>query len=151
LECSWDKLETFIENKSVDLDSIIEAHSNYLNEITEKGFLSGNKEETLSGRLNDIFDCILKYKDVLDHLHEYASSQLAKSIYGGGTESPDKINHIRHVHQETEDHFTLQVLQFLDILKSYHDEDLRSLSTRLDYNDYYMTLEKSLPSPPPSS
>ncbi|OAD75106.1 hypothetical protein PHYBLDRAFT_96718, partial [Phycomyces blakesleeanus NRRL 1555(-)] len=39
LECSWEKLASFIENKSIDLDSIIEAHSSYLDKITEKGFL----------------------------------------------------------------------------------------------------------------
>lgn len=136
LECSWDKLETFIECKCIDLDSIIAAHSNYLTEITEKGFLSGTKEEALSGRLGDIFDCILSYKVILDHLHDYATSESAKRMYGS-SESGNKINLIRRQHEETEDRFTMQVLQFLDILKSYHDEDLRSLSTRLDYNDYY--------------
>lgn len=118
------------------MDSIIEAHLKYLTEISEKGFLSGTKEQTLSGRLNDIFDSILKYKVALDHLHDYATTESAKMMYGN-TESTDKINIIRHHHQEKGDDFTMQVLQFLNILKSYHDEDLRSLSTRLDYNDYY--------------
>ncbi|CAO3613996.1 unnamed protein product [Mucor hiemalis] len=140
LECSWDKLETFIERKSIDLDSIILAHTNYLSEITEKGFLSGTKEEALSGRLGDIFDCILNYKVVLDHLHEYATSESAKQIYGS-TGSATKINSIRKQHEEIEDKFTLQALQFLDILKSYHDEDIRSLSTRLDYNGYYSSFQ----------
>ncbi|KAI9275027.1 Spc98 family-domain-containing protein [Helicostylum pulchrum] len=140
LECSWDKLETFIENKSIDLDSIIEAHLNYLSEITEKGFLSGTKEMALSGRLNDIFDSILRYKIALDHLHEYATSESAKMIFGK-TGSSDKINVIRRHQQEKEDDFTIQVLEFINILKSYHDEDLRSLSTRLDYNDYYSSFE----------
>jgi gamma-tubulin complex component 3 len=90
----------------------------------------------LSGRLGDIFDCILNYKVVLDHLHDYATSESAKKIYGNSG-SANKLNLIRRQHEETEDRFTLQALQFLDILKSYHDEDLRSLSTRLDYNDYY--------------
>jgi gamma-tubulin complex component 3 len=101
----------------------------------------------LAGRLNDIFDCVLKYKVILDHLHDYATSESAKLSYGSSTGSKEKINRIRRHHQEMEDHFTVQVLQFLDILKSYHDEDLRSLSTRLDYNDYYSTFEQSLPSP----
>lgn len=148
LECSWDKLETFIENKSIDLDSVIEAHQNYLSEITEKGFLSGTKEEDLTGRLNDIFDNMLNYKVILDHLYDYATGESAKLIYGQQTNGPkEKLDRIRLNHQEIEDQFTVQVLQFLDTLKSYHDEDLRSLSTRLDYNDYYYTLEQSLPSP----
>lgn len=118
------------------MDSIIEAHSKYLTEISDKGFLSGSKEQTLSGRLNYIFDNILKYKVALDRLHDYATAESAKAIYGNVTSS-DKINVIRQNHQEQGDDFTMQVLQFLDILKSYHDDDLRSLSTRLDYNGYY--------------
>ncbi|KAI8641486.1 Spc98 family-domain-containing protein [Parasitella parasitica] len=142
LECSWDKLETFIETKSVDLDSIIAAHAKYLQEITEKGFLSGPKEKALAGRLTSIFDCILKYSIVLDHLYKYATNESIKRL-SRGVGDVEKINAIRKRHQEIEDHFTMQVLGFLDVLKSYHDEDLRSLSTRLDYNDFYAGFNES--------
>lgn len=142
LECSWDKLETFIENKSVDLDSIIAAHAKYLQEITEKGFLSGPKEEALAGRLGSIFDCILKYNIILDHLYNYATNESIKR-FSRGVGDVEKINNIRKRHQEMEDDFTMQVLGFLDVLKSYHDEDLRSLSTRLDYNDFYAGFDES--------
>lgn len=136
MECSWDKLETFIETKSVDLDSIIAAHAKYLQEITEKGFLDGPKEKGLAGRLNNIFDGILQYKIVLDHLYSYATSESVKRLSRGGSDE-GKLNTIRVRHKDMEDDFTMQVLQFLDKLKSYHDEDLRSLSTRLDYNGFY--------------
>ncbi|CEP14067.1 hypothetical protein [Parasitella parasitica] len=142
LECSWDKLETFIENKSVDLDSIIAAHTKYLQEITEKGFLSGPKEKALAGRLINIFDCILKYNIVLDHLYNYATNESIKR-FSHGAGDVDKINAIRKRHEELEDQFTMQVLGFLNVLKSYHDEDLRSLSTRLDYNDFYAGFNES--------
>lgn len=115
LECSWKKLETFIETKSIDLDSIIDAHAKYLSEITEKGFLSGYKGEALASRLSSIFDSILKYSQLLGRHRKDMSKR----------------------HKEIQDHFTLQVLEFLRLLDSYHDEDLRSLSTRLDYNDFY--------------
>ncbi|CAO3681202.1 unnamed protein product [Rhizopus stolonifer] len=126
LECSWEKLENAIEKECIDLDSIIESHNNYLDEITEKGFLSGVKEKVLAECLSELFDCILNYKVVLDHLYEQNDSeQLAET---------------RRHHQEIGNTFTAQVLQFLDVLKSYHDEDLRSLSTRLDYNSFYFSL-----------
>lgn len=64
LECSWEKLAENI-HKSIDLDEIIEAHSSYLNEITQKGFLSGAKNRALSMRLNTLFDIILTYKSIL--------------------------------------------------------------------------------------
>lgn len=65
LECSWEKLADDIENKSIDLDAVIEAHARYLNQITEKGFLSGAKNQALSMHLTAIFDTILDYKTIL--------------------------------------------------------------------------------------
>lgn len=65
MESSWEKLETKFNNKSIDLDSIIEAHSQYLSEITHKGFLTGAKNQPLSHRLNSIFDVVLTYKSIL--------------------------------------------------------------------------------------
>lgn len=136
LECSWDTLETFIEHKSVDLDSIIAAHNNYLREITEKGFLTGPKQEALAGKLGSIFDCILQYNIVLEYLYKYATQESLKRS-SRGLSDVEKMSKIRKRHEDMEDQFTMQVLGFLDVLKSYHDEDLRSLSTRLDYNDFY--------------
>lgn len=137
LECSWDKLETLV-NKSVDLDSLIEAHAKYLSEITEKGFLSGEGEnEVIANRLHHIFECILNYKVLLDHLHNYATNRAI-----GRDSSYNKLERIRRLHEELEDEFTMQVIQFLETLKkSRFDEDLRSLSTRLDYNDFYSRFE----------
>ncbi|GAN07895.1 gamma-tubulin complex component 3 [Mucor ambiguus] len=136
LECSWDKLETFIEHKSVDLDSIIAAHNNYLGEITEKGFLTGPKQEALAGKLGSIFNCILQYNIVLEYLYKYATQESLKRS-SRGLSDVETMSKIRKRHEDMEDQFTMQVLGFLDVLKSYHDEDLRSLSTRLDYNDFY--------------
>ncbi|KAI8087029.1 Spc98 family-domain-containing protein [Gilbertella persicaria] len=136
LECSWDKLATFIETKSIDLDSIMAAHTRYLQDITEKGFLSGLKQKALASQLNDIFDCILKYKVVLDRFHSYVTGK------GLGEQDADKIKALRQQHQALEDYFTMHVLQFLDMLKSCQDEDLRSLSTRLDYNGFYSVFDE---------
>ncbi|KAI9273637.1 gamma-tubulin complex component protein [Sporodiniella umbellata] len=125
LECSWKKLENAIESDCIDLDSIIESHNDYLNRITEKGFLSGVQETVLADRLNELFDCILDYKTTLDHLY--------------GRSENEKLAETRRHHQEIETLFTSHVFEFLSILKSYHDEDLRSLSTRLDYNSFYFS------------
>ncbi|KAG1151790.1 hypothetical protein G6F37_003138 [Rhizopus arrhizus] len=143
LECSWEKLENDIEHRCIDLDSIIESHTNYLNEITEKGFLSGLKEKMLAERLNEIFDCILQYKIMLDRLYEHACQEAARQSDDANTsEEGESLNKIRRDHEDIEGAFTMQVLQFLDMLKSYHDEDLRSLSTRLDYNNFYFLNNK---------
>ncbi|KAI8150176.1 Spc98 family-domain-containing protein [Fennellomyces sp. T-0311] len=128
LECSWEKLADYINNKSIDLDSIIEAHTQYLTEITEKGFLSGAKNQALSMHLGSLFETILAYKSVLDNLHTFGSSS---------QQDAEKLKKIRAKHTDMEKKFQSQVLEFLDVLGSYHDEDLRSLLTRLNYNGYY--------------
>ncbi|KAI9247542.1 Spc98 family-domain-containing protein [Sporodiniella umbellata] len=137
LECSWEKLENEIENNSVDLDSIIQSHTHYLKEIIEKGFLHGRKKTALAPRLNQLFDCILKYKAILEHLCLYADQQTASVYTRFGLREEEKLENIRRHRREIEDTFTTQTLQFLEALRSYHDEDLRSLSTRLDYNSFY--------------
>ncbi|KAI8367323.1 Spc98 family-domain-containing protein [Blakeslea trispora] len=144
LECSWDKLETFIETKSIDLDSIMIAHHQYLQEITEKGFLSGLKEKALAGQLNHILSAILKYKMVLDRFLQYITTASSKAFPMGTKEEVDKVNKLRQQHQEIEDYFTVHLLEFLEMLKSFHDEDLSSLSTRLDYNGFYSTFHEAL-------
>jgi len=42
IECSWDELVTNIDKKCVDLDSLIEAHNNYLTNLTTKCFLDAS-------------------------------------------------------------------------------------------------------------
>ncbi|ORZ02633.1 Spc98 family-domain-containing protein [Syncephalastrum racemosum] len=147
LECSWEKLKRDINNdKTMDLDAIIEAHLLYLREITEKGFLDGGKNQALSGRLNAMFDTILKYKIILDHLYAYVTKPSESGVKSNGTGSGERLQKIRSRHSEIENKFENQVHEFLDILvSSYHDEDLRSLSTRLDYNDYYAHFQSTTP------
>jgi gamma-tubulin complex component 3 len=66
LECSWEKLESRINTKTIDLDAVIEAHAHYLYEIAHKGFLAGLKgAPPLSMQLNAIFDVILAYNTIL--------------------------------------------------------------------------------------
>ncbi|KAI8967046.1 Spc98 family-domain-containing protein [Mycotypha africana] len=142
LECSWNKLETFIENKSIDLDSVIAAHDDYLSEILEKGFLSSTKGEEFAPRLKTILECILNYKIVLDNLHNFATTISARVANDNSSNrvSMEKLRRIRDQQEKMEDDFRKQVLHFLRLLRAYHDEDLRSLATRLDYNDFYAGL-----------
>ncbi|KAI8983447.1 Spc98 family-domain-containing protein [Pilobolus umbonatus] len=137
LECSWDKLETCIENKCIDLDGVIQAHSNYLAEITEKGFLKDGKQANLSKSLNHLFDGILEYKSKLDGLYSYAHDRSFREANGILDDEDQKMKEMRKEHEEMSSKFNADIEEFLNMLKSYHDEDLRSLSTRLDYNDFY--------------
>ncbi|KAI7867946.1 Spc98 family-domain-containing protein [Spinellus fusiger] len=141
LECSWENLSSFIENKSIDLDSIIEAHSSYLGEILDKGFLSDAKIEKLAAPLNIIFDIVLGYESSLDRLYLFISSKSVQgelmAPQGLPQSSKQVLQEVRGQCAKAEGDFKKNVLEFLVMLGSYHDEDLRSLSTRLNYNNYY--------------
>lgn len=108
LECSWEKLADDIENKSIDLDAVIEAHARYLNQITEKGFLSGAKNQALSMHLTAIFDTILDYKTILDHLHAFGSSEMTRSSRDMG-----KLDKIRGKRTDTEKKFEVRKRQVM--------------------------------------
>ena len=45
IECSWDELETDINKKSGDLDSLIDAHNKYLTNVTTKCFLGTSNNQ----------------------------------------------------------------------------------------------------------
>ncbi|RUO96448.1 hypothetical protein BC936DRAFT_142029 [Jimgerdemannia flammicorona] len=49
----------------------------------------------------------------------------------------DKLPKIRDRLKETSVKFKEEVNALLGVLSSYQDEDLRSLLTRLDYNEFY--------------
>ncbi|ORX55582.1 hypothetical protein DM01DRAFT_1334976 [Hesseltinella vesiculosa] len=85
LESSWENMHRNIHTKSKDLDDVISAHSQYLQDITQKGFLSSGKHQPLSIELDAIFDVILTYKTVLDMLYNYGTAQLAYQSSKKGT------------------------------------------------------------------
>src|SRR5262245_10913741 len=65
VECSWDELVRTIDKKSGDLDSLIEAHNQYLNDITTKGFLGTGNNQSYLSRVLKLINIILQYKNVL--------------------------------------------------------------------------------------
>ncbi|SAM07681.1 hypothetical protein [Absidia glauca] len=110
LECSWEKLESRINTKTIDLDAVIEAHAHYLYEIAHKGFLAGLKgAPPLSMQLNAIFDVILAYNTILDLLHGYGTSELTKRA----TQDGDKLTKIRSRLNGVSGHFNTLTQDFL--------------------------------------
>ncbi|KAI8344273.1 Spc98 family-domain-containing protein [Chlamydoabsidia padenii] len=109
LEYSWEKLETRINTKSIDLDAVIEAHAQYLYDIAHKGFLTGLKAPPLSMQLNSIFDVILTYKTILDLLHGYATSELTKRL----PHDTEKLTKLRSRLNGVSSHFKSLVQEFL--------------------------------------
>jgi len=66
IECSWKVLTDFLQKKEGDLDSLIEAHRNYLDRMTQKILLRNSKpgkEELLLRQLAEIFNTILQFRE----------------------------------------------------------------------------------------
>ncbi|KAH8556990.1 Spc98 family-domain-containing protein [Umbelopsis sp. PMI_123] len=138
LECSWKELSDFIENKCIDLDSLIDAHSRYLTDITTKGFLNGSRNQNMLLRLFKILDTALQYRTSLDQLIALADYEFIRRDANrqSGVDT-SKLAKIRMRLTSSAESFQRETLDLLATLSSYQDDDLRSLSTRLDYNDFY--------------
>ncbi|KAG0254944.1 Gamma-tubulin complex component 3 [Actinomortierella ambigua] len=83
LECSWDELVKSIESKTTDLDSLIEAHTKYLRDVTSKGLLSVSQPhqhdtQQMLPRLLQVLNTILEYKGAQDRLYSYALAEIER-------------------------------------------------------------------------
>ncbi|KAI8061728.1 gamma-tubulin complex component protein [Gongronella butleri] len=117
LESSWEKLYSSIHGNSMDLDAVIAAHHQYLQDITQKGFLAAaGQHQPLSIELDSIFDIILTYKTILDMLYGYGTAQLAAQNKGSSrfADQKDKLVIIRGKLEDVTEKFKVQTQQFLD-------------------------------------
>ncbi|CAG8441389.1 8353_t:CDS:10 [Ambispora leptoticha] len=140
IECSWDELVTDIEKKSGDLDSLIEAHNRYLNNITTKK------------RVSTIIAYILQYMIALEELYLFAAKEMIRrdklynesDIYefrykrNNSIPVPDNElkDALKHLQQKLTD-ISNELMNFLTSLAHHRDTDLRFLSVRLDFNEFY--------------
>ncbi|KAK3848672.1 MAG: Spc98 family-domain-containing protein [Linnemannia gamsii] len=165
LECSWDELLKAIEDNNVttDLDSLIEAHSKYLRDVTSKGLLAASHDENMMPRLLELLATILDYKIAQDNLYNYALAEierrerLAKTAdrrtrHGqwGLTDQDETLDRIPDEQFEelvpgllrTLNEYSMQfkreLSELLITLSADGDSDLRFLSFRLDFNEFYL-------------
>ncbi|KAF0380096.1 Gamma-tubulin complex component 3 [Gigaspora margarita] len=134
IECSWDELVKDY-TKSGDLDSLIEAHNKYLKNITTKVFLDTSSNQSYHTRLLNIIQFIFQYKNGLDELHNFS----LKEILRGDNANIERGQHkmIQERLTETAGLFKREVVGLLVALANHHDTDLRFLSVRLDFNEFY--------------
>ncbi|CAG8501787.1 10373_t:CDS:10 [Ambispora gerdemannii] len=133
IECSWDELVTDIEKKSGDLDSLIEAHNRYLN----NNYLE---------RVSTIIAYILQYMIALEELYKFAANSdnyEFKYKRNNAIRVPDNLKDtLKPIQQKLADislNFKAinELMNFLTSLAHHHDTDLRFLSVRLDFNEFY--------------
>ncbi|CAG8543918.1 14495_t:CDS:10 [Acaulospora morrowiae] len=129
IECSWDELVTDIHKPSGDLDSLIEAHNKYLTNITTKGFLSTSNNQ------DELHNFCLKEMIRRDNT---SVEQNLWSIDKSKNSDPRKsLTGIQEHLSEIAGQFKGEVVNLLTSLAHHHDTDLRFLSVRLDFNEYY--------------
>ncbi|KAG0033066.1 Gamma-tubulin complex component 3 [Podila clonocystis] len=169
LECSWDELLKTIENNTTDLDSLIEAHSKYLRDVSSKGLLAASHDVNMMPRLLELLATILDYKVAQDNLYNYALAEIERrerlaqtadrrTRHGqwGLTDQDDTLDRIPDEQFEelvpgllrTLNEYSMQfkreLSELLITLSADGDSDLRFLSFRLDFNEFYLGSLKSV-------
>ncbi|KAF9100965.1 Gamma-tubulin complex component 3 [Mortierella sp. GBA35] len=163
LECSWDELLKAIEHNTTDLDSLIEAHSKYLRDVMSKGLLAASHDENMMPRLVELLATILDYKIAQDNLYNYALAEIERrerlaqkadrrTRHGqwGLTDQDQTLDRIPDEQFEelvpgllrTLNEYSMQFKRELSALlitlSADGDSDLRFLSFRLDFNEFYL-------------
>ncbi|KAF9930238.1 Gamma-tubulin complex component 3 [Linnemannia zychae] len=165
LECSWDELLKAIENNNTttDLDSLIEAHSKYLRDVTSKGLLAVSHDVNMMPKLLELLATILDYKIAQDNLYNYALAEIERrerlaqtaerrTRHGqwGLTDQDETLDRIPDEQFEelvpgllrTLNEYSMQfkreLSELLITLSADGDSDLRFLSFRLDFNEFYL-------------
>ncbi|ORY04589.1 hypothetical protein K493DRAFT_333842 [Basidiobolus meristosporus CBS 931.73] len=144
LECSWDELQQFVQKKSGDLDSLINAHYAYLNRIMNRLFLESSQSAMLR-LLNQIFETMLQFRLVQDKLYRYTQTTLdpGRSTLNLSDDDSDlaledeELLPIRAELFEVSHIFKEQISSLIENLSNRHDEYLKSLRLRLDFNEFY--------------
>ncbi|CAB3380132.1 Hypothetical predicted protein [Cloeon dipterum] len=170
VECQWSLLQAAI-NQAASLDDIIQAHSKFLDNILKSCFLD-EESQHLTLILRHIYNYILdvcKLEAEFDKLIntefqrrkdlEKRYEQLEEaSMYGITKDDEEKekyalkrfsnaITKIQVTLVLNADGYREKVKTFLLALASHPNEDLQFLSLRLDFNEYYKTLDKRLSAP----
>lgn len=85
IEASWKQLDEAVHKPDATLDDLIEAHTNYLNNITKKGLIgqqrhpiTGQQEDSLVVQVHHILKCMLSYREVIDSLYSYSVAEYTR-------------------------------------------------------------------------
>lgn len=131
IESSWTHLQAAINKPNVTLDDLITAHSNYLENITQKGLLSSGankaskkrtatdaESDTFLTQLHAILKVMLQYRDAVDGLYSfsvaaYTRQQEAATLVATRTAA----GQWGHQYQDDAEHEAEEDLETLDRLK----------------------------------
>ncbi|GAA6063367.1 hypothetical protein JCM10212_000306 [Sporobolomyces blumeae] len=152
IACQWAELEEFVAKKEGDLDKLIDAHRKYLATVLEKGLLRvvskrSKKEPALKVQLEDIFACMLAYKNAADDLfahamqlesHARSAQDTARGypapVASSRPPSTQRLYDIETLLISRSDQFQSAAESFTSSLEKSPDLDMKFLAVRLNFN-----------------
>nr|BAA94097.1 Alp6 [Schizosaccharomyces pombe] len=145
IEISWQELQLAMEKPNATLDTYIEAHEKYVTSITHKGLLGGGKsrnEDSFLHQLHDILKVILNFHDAIELLYNFSCS-LSNRIRINVPISTDALaaqyTPIKNELSNFTEEFQVRLQKLLHGLASHKDPEMRFLSVRLNYNEFYVS------------
>ncbi|KAL3701451.1 hypothetical protein R1sor_019473 [Riccia sorocarpa] len=165
LEFSW---ANFLAEMEVahDLDELIAAHEKYLSSIVEKALL-GERSQLLCKTLFSLFDLILRFRGLADRLFENAretearnqnaARQRSKDLHSGSFSgrkssmsslSGDFLTSISEEMDAVAVEYSSLLEGFIAQLPAQQHVDLKFLSFRLDFSEFYTRQHMSMSTTP---
>ncbi|GAB5369110.1 hypothetical protein AAMO2058_001377500 [Amorphochlora amoebiformis] len=172
LECAWADFDINL-NKAKDLDELINAHEQYLAQILSGALMGSEKEDGLTsdggvlGELNKMFDLILKFVKLQEHVYDAALVDLktvqdeklevykrqqkgewgksAKQAIEGDQKRSDHLSRRKKVYEQVYDRLLSLEETFAHLLTGlrsrlsaeHSSSDAQFLDVRLDFNEFY--------------
>eukprot|EP00250_Pteridium_aquilinum_P012464 c20743_g1_i1 orf=307-2976(+) len=155
LEYSWANFSDEMEDAQ-DLDDLIAAHEKYLTSIIEKALL-GERSKLLCKTLFSLFDLILRFRGLADRLYENARAVQARSDSSARKKLERELLHSTAGRKMASSEFTVEFLKgmgeemdgvaaeyssllegFIAQLPVQQHVDLKFLSFRLDFSEFYI-------------
>lgn len=165
LEHSWAKFLEEMEDAQ-DLDDLIAAHEKYLTSILEKALL-GERSKLLCKTLFSLFDLILRFRGLADRLYENARAVQARSDSSARKKLEREILMSTGGRKFSSAELTIEFLKgmsdemdgvaaeyssllegFIAQLPVQQHVDLKFLSFRLDFSEFYIRQHMSMSTTP---
>lgn len=161
LECSWTEFSETCE-KAHDLDYLVEAHEKYTQQLLSKALMGGPEGKLeLQTHLMSLCDCILRFGYLQDRMYDAALEEIerrhhrdveasrrselgqwgytgAEGVEGDPARAAQIAVRFSSQLDDVAEQYRTELSAFLERLaQQRYPSDLRFLSFRLDFNEFY--------------
>ena len=140
-----------------NLDELILAHNEFINNIKQKCFLDNNNNDNLTvyKKIISIFEIILRFRTahdvliatLLQKIHEDGEEERSLNEDDENNENENYINYNKRIEESIKqitflfEEFKKKIVELINIMKGI-GKDLNYLEMKLDFNYYYSFIEK---------